>query len=305
MQRRRFIAIAAAAALAPGVAARALAPTRWQGIVMGARASITLAHVDAEAIIARALAEVERLEDIFSLHRKGSALSRLNHEGGLDAPPFELLECLSLCSAVHAATGGRFDPTVQPLWRLHAEAHARGREPGEGEIDAARKLAGWREVTFTPARAALARPGMALTLNGVAQGFIADRIANLLAAEGLDEVLVDMGELRALGGRPGGGDWPVTLVDPQGGMRGRLGLRARALASSSPLGTTFDQAGQIGHILDPLTGRPATTGWQLVSVTAPLAATADALSTAFCLMDRDAIEQALASFPAADLVHLS
>ena len=74
---------------------------------------------------------------------------------------------------------------------------------------------------------ALARPGMALTLNGIAQGFIADRVARLLQAEGLRGVLVDAGELRALGGHPDGGGWPVTLGD--GGRR--LALRDRALSN--------------------------------------------------------------------------
>ena len=80
--------------------------------------TITLDHTDGERIARKAFAEVDRLEDIFSLYRANSALSRLNESGILTDPPFELLECLSLCGSVNRATGGLFDPTVQSLWHL-------------------------------------------------------------------------------------------------------------------------------------------------------------------------------------------
>ncbi len=296
--RRRFLAITAAAALAPrGAIAAPL--TYWQGHALGARATLALAHPDAEAVAARAFAEIDRLEDIFSLYRAHSALSRLNAAGRLAAPPFELLECLSLAGAVHAATGGAFDPSVQPLWAAHAEAHAAGAPPGPEVLAAARARVGWRHVAFSPAGIAFSRPGMALTLNGIAQGFIADRVARLLAAEGLTEVLIDTGEIAAPGSVPGGGGWPVRIA---GGPE--LALREQALATSAPTGTTFDAAGRAGHILDPRTGQPATAGWQQISVTVPSAALADALSTGFCLMPRAAIDEALARFPGARLAHL-
>ena len=137
--------------------------------------------------------------------------------------------------------------------------------------------------------------GMALTLNGVGQGYVADRIAALLEAEGLDDILIDTGEFRAMGGQPEGGGWPMRLESGS-----RLALRQRALATSSSLGTTFDQAGRDGHILDPVTGRPAATVWQSVSITAPSAAIADALSTASCLMpDERSIVGLVEQFPGA------
>lgn len=274
LNRRRFIAISAAL-MAPLPAAAALHTETGQAL--GAKVTLRLAHPDAPAIAARAMAEIARLEDIFSLYREGSALMRLNAAGTLDTPPFELLECLSLAGAVHAASDGRFDPTVQPLWALHAAAAIAGQEVTPEALAAARAQVGWGRVTLDPARITLA-PGMALTLNGIAQGYIADRVAALLEAEGLGNLLIDTGEFRALGSHPQGGAWPVRLA--QGGT---VALRGRALATSAPLGTTFDQAGRMGHILDPRSGRPVAGVWQAVSVSAPTAALADALSTAICL----------------------
>jgi thiamine biosynthesis lipoprotein len=288
--RRRFLAISAAAFALPH-AARAQPVYTWQGIAMGAGASIRLAHPDAAAITTRAAAEIERLESIFSLYRADSALSQLNRDGTLAAPPFELLECLSIAGAVHHATDGRFDPTVQPLWAAYAVAGAQDRAPEAAALQQALALTGWVGVTLGSAEITL-RDGMALTLNGIAQGYVADRITAMLEAEGLTDVLVNTGEFRALGGQPSGGAWPVKLA--QGGA---VALASRALATSAPMGTQFDAAGTYGHILDPRTGLTAPPRWAGISVSSGSAALADALSTAACLMEStDQITASLAAF---------
>ncbi|PVA11690.1 thiamine biosynthesis protein ApbE [Pelagivirga sediminicola] len=283
--RRRFLTISAAALALPA-AGFAQPVHTWQGAALGTTATLRLAHPDAKAISARVAAEISRLEDVFSLYRPQSALMRLNREGHLAAPPFELLECLSLAAAVHAASGGRFDPTVQPLWAAYAEASALGTLPDDASLSRARAQAGWERVALDPASITMA-PGMALTLNGIAQGYIADRIAGMLETEGLTDILIDTGEFRALGGRPDGSAWPVKLA-----AGGSVALRARALATSAPLGTTFDERATLGHILDPVTGKPARAMWREITVSARSAALADALSTAACLFEDAAQMQA-------------
>jgi thiamine biosynthesis lipoprotein len=296
--RRRLIAISAAWALLPA-AARAMTTGStylWSGQALGARTSIRIDHPDAEAVTARVMKEIDRLENILSLYRSESALSRLNRVGHLAAPPFELLECLSLAGAVHRASGGRFDPTVQPLWALWAEGAAGGTRPDARVIEVVRRQTGWGRVKLDAAEITM-QPGVALTLNGIGQGYVADRVAALLEAEGLRDILVDTGELRAIGGKPEGGGWPVRLDTGE-----RLSLRQRALATSAPLGTTFDQAGHDGHIIDPTTGMPAAASWHAVSVSARSAAIADALATAACLMsDPAAIRAMLGHFEGARL----
>ncbi|MCV2865896.1 FAD:protein FMN transferase [Albidovulum sediminicola] len=278
LNRRRFLTISAASlAMASPVRSGAAGVYTWSGIALGARATIRIAHPDAAAICARAAAEIDRLEDVFSLYRVDSALMRLNAAGQIDAPPPELLECLTIAGAVHRATGGLFDPTVQPLWALWAERSVAGGRPAAEDLAAVRAIGGWSDLRLDAAQVAVL-PGMALTLNGIAQGYIADRVATLLEAEGLSDVLIDTGEFRAIGGHPEGGDWPVRLAEG-----GAVNLRSRALATSAPLGTVFDAEGQAGHILDPRAGLPAAAKWRAVSISAPSAALADALSTAACM----------------------
>ncbi|TKD21381.1 FAD:protein FMN transferase [Rhodobacter capsulatus] len=297
--RRRFLSISA------GIAALAASPLAaasrvWEGIALGARARIVIDHPEAAAITAAAAAEIARLEAVFSLTRADSALSRLNAAGALEDPPFELLECLALAGTVHAATAGLFDPTVQPLWTLYATRFGAGLAPDDAEIAAALHRVDWGSVRFDSGGIRLA-PGQALTLNGIAQGFIADKVAALLRGRGLDRILIDTGEMRALGPQPDGTPWPITLA-----AGGQSALQDRALASSSALGTTFDSAGRVGHILHPGTGRPAAAVWKLVTITAPEAGLADALSTAACLMPQaETILQAVTRFPGARVEHLA
>lgn len=300
LTRRRFMAISAAALAASGPAHGAPIH-QWRGVALGADASITLAHDDAPAIVDRALREIARLERVFSLHDAGSALALLNAAGRLDAPPFELLECLGIAGTVHAATGGRFDPTIQPLWALYAQALSQGALPAATEVSDRLRQVGWRRVGYAPGAVSL-EPGMALSLNGIAQGYIADKVADLLRAEGLRDVLVNTGEFAAIGGDPRGGGWPVSLRAGAEVIPDALRLQDAALASSAPHAITFDEAGRVSHVLDPHSGQPAAARWRLITLRAPRAALADALSTACCLMDRGTIETTLARFSGVDLV---
>lgn len=276
LTRRRFIAISAALAPSLALAGTGLgtAPHVETGIALGAYVTLRLHHPDAPRLAALAMTEIRRLEAIFSIYLPGSELSRLNRDGTLATPPFELLDCLSLAGAVHTASGGRFDPTVQPLWQAQALATERGEALTDQTRAEARALTGWQHVTLSTEAITL-RPGMALTLNGIAQGYIADRVAALLSSEGLTHALIDTGEMVALSEAP----WPVHLPDRE------IPLQGRAIATSSPLGMTFGGDGRTSHIIDPGTGRPAVPLWQSVSISATSAALADALSTAGCLIE--------------------
>ncbi|MBU3028914.1 FAD:protein FMN transferase [Paracoccus marinaquae] len=265
--RRRVLTIIAGGILA----GRGVRAAEWRGRALGAEARILIRGGAApDDLLAAVRAEIERIEAVFSLYRD-SELSRLNRDRR-GAPSPEMRAALSLARRVHVATGGAFDPGVQPLWRQLAEG-------GGPDPRALVPFAGLRQQG-TELRLA---PGQALTLNGIAQGIATDRVATLLAGRGLGQVLVDMGEARALEG-----DFALELADPAAGTLGRITLRAgRAVATSSP-GALLFPSGQ-GHILGPR-GQPPL--WSTVSVEAASAALADAASTGFVLMQREAIRQA-------------
>ncbi len=290
MNRRRFLCLSAAALLP--AAGQAATVTEWQGWGLGATLSLRLVGADpyhARQTFARVQAEVQRIEKLASLHCD-SSLTRLNRDGHLAWPAPGLTDLLTLAGQVHAATGGVFDPTIQPLWRAIAE----GRPTA-----AARALVGWGQVSLSPSDLRLGR-GQEITLNGIAQGWAADQIAALLRAQGFTNALIDMGEVATLGQRPDGRPWRARIAAPDGAALAEIGLSNRALATSSPRGTLIGDGRP--HILGPQ-GQPPL--WQTASVSAASAAVADALSTAFCLMDRTAIATALSRFPDARLEALA
>ena len=307
--RRRFIAIAAAAAGLPLAAAGVRAETaplhRWSGIALGAAAEIVLHGPDAaraRRLIARCVAEIDRLEDVFSLYRPASALSRLNRDGHLAAPPLELVALLAEARRFSERTEGAFDATVQPLWRAYAAHFARPgadpRGPAEAALAEARALVDWRAVEIEPAVVRFARPGMAVTLNGIAQGYITDSVATLLQDAGMADVLLDIGEVRALGRHPEGRPWRVGLrraAAPETLAR-TVSLADRAVATSAGIASPFDASGRHHHLFDPATGRPAPGAGQ-VSVIAPRATTADALSTALAVSPPARAATLAARFP--------
>ncbi len=289
LTRRRFLAISAACAAVPAAAGNV---AQWRGIALGAPASLRLeGSTDAQAapIFAAVEAELNRLENIFSLYRTHSQISQLNRIGHLVTPAPELLEVLSLCSTLHDASGGVFDPTIQPMWLALASGAA------GSQVERARQTIGWDKIHVSAGEIRLPHPGRsAITLNGIAQGAITDRISALMRSFDLRDVLVDMGEVAALGQRSNGEPWRVGLAKSDGAVAKRITLQDRAVATSAPEGTMLQ--GDQGHILNPKgLGAP----YQAVSISASQAALADGLSTALCLTPRAKANALISRFPGA------
>lgn len=309
IRRRRFLTISAAAAGLPllGVTGSLAAPGgtlhRWRGAAMGARVTLLLNHPDAsqaQALIAAVTAEVRRLEKIFSLFLPGSALSRLNRDGVLTEPPADMVVLMARARDMGEITGGAFDMTVQPLWRLYADHFGQpGADPAgpaAAEIDKARGLVDFRRVEIDAARIALSRTGMAVTLNGIAQGYITDKVTDLLRRDGVDNVLVNMGETRAVGNHPDGRPWRAGVRDPENADREieTLDLTNMALATSGGYGSPFDPSGRHHHLFDPESGGSANR-YRSVSVVAPSATVADGLSTALSSMSLASVSECLSA----------
>jgi thiamine biosynthesis lipoprotein len=306
LSRRRFIGVTAAAAglgLVPfGRAARAEAHlVTWHGQAMGAVATLQVHHHDhaaAKRLVERSLAEVRRLEQVFSLYRDDSSLSTLNRQGFLVAPPAALVELLSECRRCWELTGGAFDPTVQALWLLYRDHFSRSGAdpagPSEPAVREALERVGFGHVAFDANRIVLPRRGMGLTLNGIAQGYVTDRVVDILRAGGIASSLVDMGEPRAMGPRPSGAPWHIGIADPDRPEEVGESLEAvdQAVATSGGYGFRFDAADRFNHLLNPRTGASPHLH-RSVTVVLPTATAADALSTAFSLLPPEEIRHTL------------
>jgi thiamine biosynthesis lipoprotein len=281
---------------------------RWRGTALGSPSSILLHHPDhgaAERAVAQCVAEIERLERAFSLYRDDSEIAHLNRHGRLEAPSHDLLALLAECQRFSELSGGAFDVTVQPLWNVYA-AHFFGSQsplpqgPEPRAIAEALALVDWQGIDLIPRRIALARPGMGLTLNGIAQGYLTDRIADILRANGCDRVLADMGrsEILLVGHRPDGQAWRIGLADPRapGRVAVTLELADRCISTSGGYGTKFEATGRHHHLFDPASGTSAGH-YIAVSVVAASTMVADALSTALYVTPPERSGRLLAAFP--------
>jgi FAD:protein FMN transferase len=296
--RRRVLTLFALGAGAAYFGEGAATATReWRGEAMGAQVRLLFAGegmVAPQEAVGEIMEEIERLERIFSLSRADTEISRLNAEGRLASPSLDFLSVLDLCARVHRASGGLFDPTVQPLWDFYIDWYARNldRAPPSGpDFEAARLKVGFDGIAFDANMVALRDHGR-VTLNGVAQGYVTDRGVEILKRRGFDRVFVDLGEMRAIG-TPEQGFWKVDLPNKRDAIR----LADGALATSAGSGMVFAHNGD-HHLFDPRTGRPARH-WAWLTAHAPSAVVADALSTALYVAPREQIRAILAAFPGA------
>jgi thiamine biosynthesis lipoprotein len=276
----------------------------WRGAALGADAHIQIAHEDASEgarILAACRVEIESIEKLFSLHREDSVISRLNIDGEVADVSGMFLDLLSVSKNVHAVTSGYFDPSVQPLWRAYTSATKRNifdEKKLLEEISKCRDQIGLSDVALAAGIIKFNKPGMALTMNGIAQGYLTDRIIAALRRAGIRSALVETGETYGLGTHPDGRAWRLGVPNPleTGQLTRVVSLDDRAVATSAPSGTTFERTGRFHHLFDPYTGHSANE-WSSVTVTAPSATVADALSTAFSAMPRSMVLDAALALP--------
>lgn len=239
-----------------------------------------------------ALESVHALEDQMTVYREHSELSRINRDAQHRPVTVKraLFELLQTACNIARDTQGCFDPTAGPLVALWRDCRAQGRIPTQAELDAALEITGADLVAFDSAAATIryAKPGVELNLGGIGKGYALDHIGAQLLEGGADDWLIHGGHssLLARGDHAGRGGWPVGIRNPlfPDQRFATILLRDRALSSSGSGVQSFRfQGRRYGHILDPRTGECAE-GLLSVTVLAPTAAEADALSTAFFVM---------------------
>ncbi len=258
---------------------------------------IKAAHADTERVeialdaAVRAIRDVERQMSLFDPE---SSLQRLNARGILTRPEPALLEVVSLAKQIARRSGGSFDVTMQALWLAWEEAARQGELPSERALRLARQRVNWRALEISTDRLRLNVRGMQLSLNGIAQGYAADRARAALMAHGIAHAMIDAGETAVLGEAPGGHPWAFGIEDavvkqpranaPQIERQIPIVRSAgRAIATSSDAHTRFSADHRHHHILDPRTGY-SPTYWASVTVIASRCVVADALTKVFFML---------------------
>jgi thiamine biosynthesis lipoprotein len=319
MRRRKFISYALGATALGAVGAHLgskyarsggsfgaaqLAKLTRQGRALGTDISITAFHArrsTAELAINQAFAAIDHVEDIMSLYRPESQLSQLNRNGTLAHPDPALVAVLQRAAALSAQSDGAFDVTVQPLWSVYEEAAASHQLPSAATLSSTLARVDWRQVSVSTETLSFRQPGMAITLNGIAQGLAADAAAAALREAGVAHALIDSGEISTVGTPATKDHWAIGLKDPRNpsSLLGVTALQGRCLATSGDYEMSFAADFSQHHLLDPRTGY-SPTELASVSVVAPTALEADALSTAVFLMGPEAGRALVETLPQVD-----
>lgn len=253
---------------------------------MGTLVHVTVVHPDAaraRELAGAAFDEIDRLETVFSGYRPDTPVSRLNRDGVLDDPPAELAAVVRRALHFAELTGGAFDPTVPPLIELYRNSFAEtGGPPAEHVLEEAMSRVGHRHVAADAGRIAFARPGMAVSLDGIAKGYILDRVVERATAAGAVGVLADGGgDLSAGEGEVAGAGWPVGVEHPRepGTLLGTIEVRHQGVATSGDYMRAYTADRRHHHIVDPRTGSSPGHA-SAATVVARSAMDADALATA-------------------------
>jgi len=256
----------------------------------------------------RALDLIDALEAQLTVYRDDSEVSRLNAAAHLGPVEVEsgLFHLLEITAGLSPKTEGAYDVTAGPLSEAWGFVKGPRRVPDQATLAEARARTGWQHLRLDGQRQTVAfdREGVRINLGSIGKGYAIDRAVAVIAAHWWPtSALVHGGRssLYALGSPPGrlGGRWEVALRNPYRpeSPLGTIRLRNRALGTSGSAFQQFEIDGQIyGHIIDPRTGEPAR-GPASVTVLAPTAALADALSTAFYLLGPEAARAFIADHP--------
>lgn len=259
--------------------------------LMGTFVAITAVHESrdlGEEAVGRAFDEMERLIRVFDRHRGDTAVSVLNRDGRLSGAPAELSAVVALSLSLHSLSEGAFDPTVAPVVDAFRRRAAEGLslDLSPAAMTDLLILVDARQVSSHDGRITLGRQGMAVTLDGIAKGYIADRASAVLSACGAKNHLVNAGgDIRACGSKGPGRPWTVAIEDPakMGRHPDVISLQNGAVATSGSYEVFFDHSRVHHHIVTPATGRSPRTAVS-ASILAPTAMEADALATAVMVM---------------------
>jgi thiamine biosynthesis lipoprotein len=247
-----------------------------------------------------ALAELRRVERRLSLFDDASDLAELNRQAGRRAmrADHDLALVLAASLRLQAATGGAFNPAVEPLMRAWGFHAPRSSEPTGREIAEARDAVSAARVVLIDGRVSLPSAHTQLDLGGIGVGYGLDCAMSVLRRLGVRRAFLDVsGDCLALGAPPGEAGWLVQIAGPKtnGRMIEATRLRDAALATSSNSMSVVHYGRAIrGHVMNPGTGWPAALLTQATVVSAS-GVEADALSTAM-LVSGKAAEGVLRSY---------
>ena len=233
-----------------------------------------------------AVAEVKRIENLISDWIPSSQISNVNQNAGIKPVKVdkEVYDLVQRSIKVSEITSGAFDisyASMDKIWKFDGSMKAM---PTEEAIKKSVSKIGYKNIILDPNKQTifLKNEGMKLGLGGIGQGYIADKVKELLFSKGCTSGIVNVsGDIKAWGKQPDGKFWTVGIVNPinKNKIFATFPIENSAVETSGSYEKYVVFNGiRYSHIIDPRTGYPAT-GAVSVSVFAKQTEIADALAT--------------------------
>lgn len=259
-----------------------------------------------EVAVDKCFEEISRIEKLLSVYLAESDISKINSApcGQAVEVSSETASLIERANTYKEATEGDFDITIKPVADLWDIAGG-GRVPDEGELARAVSLCGDVEVSTADSTVTLPAEGMKIDLGGIAKGYAADRVREILVSSGVDSAIADLGGNIVAIGKNGRKSWRIGLQHPErvrGNTFAYIEAEDKFIVTSGGYERYFEKDGQTyHHIIDPATGKNPENDILSVTVVSENGTLADALSTA-CFVAGKEKAVALAERMGAELV---
>lgn len=245
---------------------------------------------NADAALDEAVAEIERLDALWSIASSDGEIARLNAEKKITASA-DTLALLTRAKEISAATDGLFSTTIAPLMEAWGFTSGDYRVPDEAELSALLARVDDEEIAISDSTVTIPADAK-VDLGGIAKGFTSARVMEIFRENGVENGILSLGgNVQARGTKPDGSLWRVGLQDPadERALFATLELADKAVITSGAYERNFEQNGiTYHHIIDPRTGYPAESGLSSVTIVSDDGTLADGLSTALFIMGKEA-----------------
>ena len=267
--------------------------SRWTGTVLNNNVSLEIHSnegIKNSLIYSQINNCINHADDIFNLQNPDSEIVKLNKNKKLQNPSPYLIEVIKRSQILSEQTNGKFDITVQPLWNHyynHFILNGNSNFPDYKTLKNIKKSINWIHVVIEN-NTVILKNNASITLNGIAQGWITDKVVEIIKKNNIKNTLVDFGETFASGSYESKRPWNIEIQSSEG-INTVVKLTNKAVATSSASGTMFEPTKKYNHIFNPKTGL-STSNFDTVSIISNKAWLSDCIATSALLLSRNKLK---------------
>ncbi len=252
---------------------------------------ITAYGAGSDAAVEAAIAEIYRLDALFSTGDESSEVYEMNQKkSGVLSEDYAYLYRRSM--ELWSDTDGIFDITVFPIMRAWGFVGKEYRVPSEAALLQLLTFVDASKLVYDEASNRLELPQQTeIDFGGIAKGYTSTRVAQIMKEQGIKSAIMNLGgNVQTVGLKPDGSKWKVAIKSPYEDIPylGVLSIGEKAVITSGGYERYFEESGKTyHHIIDTRTGHPAQSGLVSVTIICDDGTLADGLSTSLYVMGKD------------------